>query len=354
MDFIDDDTTPRPRFILRSQPPPLQPPAADPNHRLLRLITTPLSLLLFTLTLLYVDSQFLQPLFLWVSLSLLLGPFAPPYLTAGHIHVGQGCVIEFPTNPETPPDESRGKPSGRRQKGKRVDEFGSSGSGQSGVKGDGNEGLGFGMRNERNGKMGFEGVEVGSNGLNQSGPGIGDFGKLGFGMRNGGGGEKGFGGGEEREWSEEDLELLRKVMVKYPVGKHKRWEVIAEVFDGRYMVSSVIKAGKALGEAKPEDKDSYSRFLRNRKRDSVREVDGEGGGQGGGEEGKLGDEVKSWSSGEDIALLNALKVFRKDVAMRWEKIAAAVPGKSKAACMKRVSELKKDFRSSKAAPAGES
>jgi hypothetical protein len=55
-----------------------------------------------------------------------------------------------------------------------------------------------------------------------------------------------------------------------------------------------------------------------------------------------------WTTGEDIALLNALKVFSKDVAMRWEKIAAAVPGKSKAACMKRVTELKKDFRSSKA------
>ncbi|XP_022015144.1 uncharacterized protein LOC110914670 [Helianthus annuus] len=33
----------------------------------------------------------------------------------------------------------------------------------------------------------------------------------------------------------------------------------------------------------------------------------------------------------------------------WEKIIAAVPGRSKAACMKRVADLKKDFRSSKAA-----
>lgn len=56
-----------------------------------------------------------------------------------------------------------------------------------------------------------------------------------------------------------------------------------------------------------------------------------------------------WSSGEDIALLNALKAFPKDVSMRWEKVAAAVPGKSKAACMKRVTELKKGFRSAKAA-----
>jgi hypothetical protein len=55
-----------------------------------------------------------------------------------------------------------------------------------------------------------------------------------------------------------------------------------------------------------------------------------------------------WSSGDDLALLNALKAFPKDVSMRWEKIAAAVPGKSKAGCMRRVSELKKDFRSMKA------
>ncbi|KAK8578122.1 hypothetical protein V6N13_046979 [Hibiscus sabdariffa] len=55
-----------------------------------------------------------------------------------------------------------------------------------------------------------------------------------------------------------------------------------------------------------------------------------------------------WNSVEDIALLNALKAFPKDVPMRWEKVAAAVPGKSKAACMKRVAELKTDFRSSKA------
>lgn len=54
-----------------------------------------------------------------------------------------------------------------------------------------------------------------------------------------------------------------------------------------------------------------------------------------------------WSSAEDLALLNALKAFPKDVAMRWEKIAASVPGKTKSACMKRVTELKKNFRSSK-------
>ncbi|KAK2989982.1 hypothetical protein RJ640_000258 [Escallonia rubra] len=40
-------------------------------------------------------------------------------------------------------------------------------------------------------------------------------------------------------------------------------------------------------------------------------------------------------------LIAKMKAFPKDVAMRWAKIVATMPGKSKAACMKRVAELKK-------------
>lgn len=144
---------------------------------------------------------------------------------------------------------------------------------------------------------------------------------------------------EEKEWNEEDIEILKKQMVKNPVGKPKRWEVIAEAFNGRHRVESVIKKAKELGEKKVDDSDSYAQFLKNRKaldprlQDANEQVVSDGGG---------------WTAGEDLALLNALKAFPKDVAMRWEKVAAAVPGKSKAACIKRVSDLKKDFRSSKA------
>lgn len=148
---------------------------------------------------------------------------------------------------------------------------------------------------------------------------------------------------EEREWSEGDLELLKKQMVKNPVGKPGRWEAISETFNGKHGVESVIKTAKSLGEKKVSDSDSFNRFLKNRKPVDKRvedEIENVAMGNG---------ELKenSWSGGEDIALLNALKAFPKDVAMRWEKITAAVPGKSKAACMKRVAELKRDFRSSK-------
>lgn len=179
------------------------------------------------------------------------------------------------------------------------------------------------------------------------------------GGKNGGGRESKDGLGveeEEKEWTEEEIEVLRKQLIKHPVGKPGRWEAISEAFRGRHKVESVIKTAKELGERKVEDGDSYAQFLKKRKPFDRRIEGGDGELDGGvvvvenGEDRKESGGVGvGWKGEEDIALLNALKAFPKDVAMRWEKIAAAVPGKSKAACMKRVTELKKGFRSAKAA-----
>lgn len=134
--------------------------------------------------------------------------------------------------------------------------------------------------------------------------------------------------------------------MKHPAGKPRRWEIIAEAFNGRHRVDSVIKKAKDLADRKMDDKDSYAQFLKNRKPLDKR-IDGNLT-EGAAKNSEIKQESE-WSSGEDLALLNALKAFPKDVSRRWEKVAAAVPGKTKAACMKRVAELKKDFRSSKAA-----
>lgn len=149
--------------------------------------------------------------------------------------------------------------------------------------------------------------------------------------------------GEERDWTDEDVDLLKKQILKHPVGKARRWEIIGEAFKGKHKVESVIKMAKALGEKRVATGDSYAQFLKNRKPtvDSSKRIEEE--------EFVVENGVGlSWNSGEDIALLNALKAFPKDTSMRWEKIAAAVPGRSKAACVKRLGELKKDFRSTKA------
>lgn len=144
--------------------------------------------------------------------------------------------------------------------------------------------------------------------------------------------------GEERDWNDEDFDLLKKQMTKHPVGKARRWEIITEAFRGEHKVESVIKMAKALGEKRAGSSDLYAQFLKNRKPLDKRVED---------ELIENGVGV-SWTSSEDIALLNAMKAFPKDTPMRWEKIAATVPGRSKAGCMKRAGELKRDFRSSKA------
>ncbi|KAJ9684885.1 hypothetical protein PVL29_017058 [Vitis rotundifolia] len=134
---------------------------------------------------------------------------------------------------------------------------------------------------------------------------------------------------EESDWVDGDVKILKKQLLKHPVGMPGRWEAVPEAFQGRHGVESVIRKAKFLGERKLSDSDSFNRFLKDRKpvdkcvEDAMAMENGE---------------KEGWSSGEDIALLNALKAFPKDVPMR-----------SKAACMKRFSELKKDFRNSKAA-----
>lgn len=151
-------------------------------------------------------------------------------------------------------------------------------------------------------------------------------------------------GGEREEdvgeWTDQEMELLRRQMLKHPAGEPQRWEKIAAVFGGRRTPESVIRAAKSGGAAAAGG--SFEQFLRKRKPLDPRAgaADADAGRNAGGADG-------GWSAGEDRALLNALKEFPKDTAMRWEKVAAAVPGKTKAGCMKRVTELKRDFRSSK-------
>ncbi|OAY63984.1 DnaJ subfamily C member 2 [Ananas comosus] len=148
----------------------------------------------------------------------------------------------------------------------------------------------------------------------------------------------------EREWTDEDFDLLKKQIAKHPVGEPQRWERIAEAFKRRHDLSSVISMAKSLPERKPDSRDSFQQFLKHRKPSDRARPELSNGDVGV----EASKENGGWSPGEDLALLNALKAFPKDAPMRWEKIAAAVPGKSKALCMKRVTELKRDFRSSKA------
>lgn len=294
MEFLDEDA--RPRFVFQSgavassEPPH---PNLKPTKPFL-FVTVSLSSLFFALSLFFLQSEPFQSLLFWLALSLLLGPFAPPSLTGGDVRVGRGGDVNFP-DPGPEHDDDASKKPQRRSKQRRPEEA---------------PAVGPVVAAER--------------------------------KREDSRTEKVVTVKEEKEWSEEDVEVLKKQMVKNPVGKPGRWEAIAAALGGRHGVESVIKKVKELGEKKVDDSESYAMFLKKRKALDKRVVENEG-------EENVDKVVESgWSSSEDIALLNALKAFPKDVSMRWEKVAAAVPGRSKAACVKRVAELKKGFRSAKA------
>lgn len=327
MDFIEDET--RPKFLFQSRPaaagssPAANDPASVYQNKALVSACVSLSLVFLASSIFLLQSDLLRSLSLWISISLLLGPFAPPSFTGGDIRVGCGEIVDFPPPQEDPApvDDSRKK----RQKAKRSEELGL--------------GKNSNSNSIRNGSVSQQRSSRSDDPRSNS--------------VNGGLEREKDSAVEEREWTDEDIEMLKKQILKNPVGKPRRWEVIAEAFNGRHSVQSVIKMSKSMGEAKPEDSDAYSKFLKNRKPVDKRvedQISGESTNAG------VGGEVPvtPWSSGEDIALLNALKTFPKEVTMRWEKIAVAVPGRSKAACMKRVTELKRDFRSSKSAVAADS
>ncbi|ESR50049.1 transcription factor MAMYB [Citrus sinensis] len=318
MEFLDEDA--RPRFLFQSRPQPSSSSLDGSNHnnnihqkptKLSVFITLTISsFFIFVAFFFFQSSEPFQSLLLWLSLSLFIGPFAPSHLTGGHTRVGHGPIVETPPIPDPNIEKKLQKPQKNRSLANKSPDFI---PGSVPIVENSNGSIG----NESKGEK----VEV----LQRKSE-------------------------EEKEWNEEDIEILKKQMVKNPVGKPKRWEVIAEAFNGRHRVESVIKKAKELGEKKIDDSDSYNQFLKNRKAIDMRVVQEncEDSKKESQENVVVGGGGGVWSAGEDIALLNALKAFPKDVPLRWEKIAAAVPGRSKAACMKRFSDLKRDFRSSKA------
>lgn len=315
MEFIDDewDSQPRARVIHSRAAPNANSSPATADHASRSLPRTAACaaaavLLLAAAYSLDAAYQVFSSILIWIAASLLLAPFAPSSATGGDISVGRGSPLPEQEPAEEPsPDPTPATRRGRRQNttpapAKPSDPIDPP----------------VQQRPPRKEATG------GSTGA--------------------------VGGGEKEEdvgeWTDQEMELLRRQMVKHPAGEPQRWEKIAAVFGGRRTPESVIRAAKSGGAAAAAAGGSFEQFLRKRKpldpRAEAAEAD-EGGSAGGGDGGGDG----GWSAGDDRALLNALKEFPKDTAMRWEKVAAAVPGKTKAGCMKRVTELKRDFRSSK-------
>ncbi|MCH94507.1 DnaJ-like subfamily C member 2-like [Trifolium medium] len=60
-------------------------------------------------------------------------------------------------------------------------------------------------------------------------------------------------------------------------------------------------------------------------------------------------EQEVWSAVQERALVQALKTFPKEANQRWERVAAAVPGKTVNQCKKKFAMMKENFRNKKTA-----
>lgn len=206
---------------------------------------------------------------------------------------------------------------------------------------------------------------------------------------------------KERPWSKEEVDLLRKAVAKYPKGTSQRWEVVSNYVGTGRSVDEILRAVKNVLSQKPDSAKAFDSFLLKRKtaavaidsplstRDDSSATEGEL--SNGGVSSKVGvaandvrdgqngslkvpsaqqhvqangksvsgvlangngsgiAEQDHWSEVQVTALVKACKSFPKDTAQRWERIAAAVPGKTKAQCMRKFAELRENFRNKKGA-----
>ncbi|XP_047338262.1 transcription factor MAMYB [Impatiens glandulifera] len=300
MEFLDEDARPKLHLQSRTISSSGSENQSINFRRPIVLISFTISSLLFAITFFLIKSEPYTSIAIWVALSILIGPLAPSSVTCGDIRVGVGKILDpIHLSDESDREDSKKRFPNRRSRVRKVDD------------------------------LVIDSVPPVTNRLEKVIEKKSDNTKS---TMNGG----------ESEWTQSDFEILKKQLAKNPVGMPRRWEIISSAFLGRHSVESVVKIAKSMGEKKINDGDSFAKFLKDRKPDDKRvdeaaedlEVEVENG-------------DVNWSGGDDLALLNAMKAFPKEVSMRWEKIAAAVPGKTKGDCMKRITELKKGFRSSK-------
>ncbi|EOY19501.1 DnaJ domain,Myb-like DNA-binding domain [Theobroma cacao] len=185
---------------------------------------------------------------------------------------------------------------------------------------------------------------------------------------------------KEKPWTKEEIELLRKGMQKYPKGTSRRWEVISEYIGTGRSVEEILKATKTVLFQKPDAAKAFDSFLEKRKpaqsiasplstRDEVEGVSTPSGTESSAvktvspeDSGRIANnpvdvasgigvssssEQDVWSAVQERALVQALKTFPKETSQRWERVAAAVPGKTVNQCKKKFASLKENFRNKK-------
>ncbi|XP_045803198.1 dnaJ homolog subfamily C member 2-like [Trifolium pratense] len=206
---------------------------------------------------------------------------------------------------------------------------------------------------------------------------------------------------KEKPWTKEEIELLRKGVQKFPKGTSRRWEVVSEYIGTGRSVEEILKATKTVLLQKPDTAKAFDTFLEKRKpaaqsiesplstreeleRVSIPATTPENSAAFStttttpptptpvattkttptaptmttttatkniinSEESQGVSEQEVWSAVQERALVQALKTFPKEANQRWERVAAAVPGKTVNQCKKKFAMMKENFRNKKTA-----
>ncbi|NXQ61039.1 DNJC2 protein, partial [Anthoscopus minutus] len=166
------------------------------------------------------------------------------------------------------------------------------------------------------------------------------------------------GGGGSKNWPEDDLQLLIKAVNLFPAGTNSRYLsgfcITNHIVAQRAPLFSVFCLGDmvipwAMHEFYPHQKDDINKkaFDKFKKEHGVvPQMDSAAP-----SERFEGSPLDSspWTTEEQKLLEQALKTYPVNTPERWEKIAAAVPGRSKKDCMKRYKELVEMVKAKKAA-----
>ncbi|XP_006834430.1 PREDICTED: dnaJ homolog subfamily C member 2 isoform X2 [Chrysochloris asiatica] len=158
-----------------------------------------------------------------------------------------------------------------------------------------------------------------------------------------------------KNWSEDDLQLLIKAVNLFPAGTNSRWDVIANYMNihsssgVKRTAKDVIDKAKSLQKLDPHQKDDINKkaFDKFKKEHGVvPQADNATPSER--FEGPCTD-ITPWTTEEQKLLEQALKTYPVNTPERWEKIAEAVPGRTKKDCMKRYKELVEMVKAKKAA-----
>ncbi|KAM0947744.1 putative transcription factor MYB/SANT family [Dioscorea sansibarensis] len=186
---------------------------------------------------------------------------------------------------------------------------------------------------------------------------------------------------KEKPWAKDEIEMLRKGMQKYPKGTSRRWEVISEYIGTGRSVEEILKATKTVLLQKPDSSRAFDSFLEKRKpaqsitspltsrteseglpavqvkniaSNTIPTQTSSSNGTGNNPESEpvsvptgVSSEQDTWSATQERALVQALKTFPKETSQRWERVAAAIPGKTVNQCKKKFALMKENFRSKK-------